>query len=160
MTSQRKTVAVAAALILAPLFALAALGTAAVMLFEADEVEQGSIQYILGVPNSIRSVAHTVQACRPPLWRWQGRDGESSPYVALRYGSTATLAEVLEQHTAALSPMRCTTDGGLRVLGSAVERSMNCSHDDVAAASIFVESDVDGKDTGCREVTLYFLENY
>ncbi|MNL52274.1 hypothetical protein D3C87_1754340 [compost metagenome] len=78
----------------------------------------------------------------------------------MRYGSTATLAELLQQHTAALSPLHCTTDGGLRVLGGVVERSMHCSHDDVAAASISIARHVDGKDTDCREVTLYFLENY
>lgn len=160
MTPQRKTLAVASALVLAPLLTLAAGVAAAVMLFEAGEVEQGSIQYILGVPSSIRSVAHTVQACSPPLWQWKGRDGVSSPYVAMRYGSTATLAELLQQHTAALSPLRCTTDGSLRVLGGVVERSMNCSRDDVAAASISIGGRVDGNDTGCREVTLYFLENY
>ena len=160
MSPRRKTLAVASALILAPLLALAALVAAAVMLFEAGEVEQGSIQHILGVPSSIRSVAHTVQACSPPLWRWKGRDGVSSPYVAMRYGSTSTLAELLQQHTAALSPLHCTTDGDLRVLGGVVERSMHCSHDDVAAASISIAGHVDGKDTDCREVTLYFLENY
>lgn len=160
MTPRRKTLAVASALILAPLLTLAAGVAAAVMLFEAGEVEQGSIQYFLGVPSSIRSVAHTVQACSPSLWQWQGRDGVSSPYVAMRYGSTAALAEVLQQHTAALSPLSCTADGEPQLLGSVVQRSMNCSHDDVAAASISIGGRVDGKDAGCREVTLYFLENY
>ena len=160
MSPRRKTLALASALILAPLLALAALVAAAVMLFEAGEVEQGSIQHILGVPSSIRSVAHTVQACSPPLWQWKGRDGLSSPYVAMRYGSTAALAEVLQQHTAALSPLSCTADGEPQLLGSVVQRSMNCGHDDVAAASISIGGRVDANDTGCREVTLYFLESY
>ncbi len=160
MTPRRKTLAVASALVLTPLLTLAAGVAAAVMLFEAGEVEQGSLQYFLGVPSSIRSVVHTVQACSPPRWQWKGRDGVSSPYVAMRYDSTATLAELLQQHTSALFPLHCTTDGGLRVLGGVAEHSVNCSHDDVAAVSISIEGRVDGKDTGCREVTLYFVENY
>lgn len=123
-------------------------------------MEQDSIKHVLGVPGSIRAVAHTVHACSPPLWQWRGRDGLKSPYVAMRYGSTATQGDVLQQHTAALSPLLCTLDGDLRLLGEVVERSMNCNHEDVAVASISVGGPLDGQGQRCREVTLYFLENY
>jgi hypothetical protein len=155
-----KPLTLAVLLVVAPLLAIALAVVVAVWLFEAHDVEQGSIQYVLGVPGSVRAVAHTVEACSPPRWQWKGRDGESAPYIALHYGSTATRGEVLRQHTASLAALSCHADGGLDRGGSVRQQSLRCTHPDVAKVDIDFSDEATGNEARCRAISLTFLETY
>jgi hypothetical protein len=122
-------------------------------LFEASDVRRGSIPYFLGVPSSIRQLP-IVRECTPPLYRWRGRDGESSPFVEVSYSSRAGADEILKAYDAALKPAACKLTL-TEARGAQTTATFECGGSEFLSTSVRV-----GSESPCASVELGFIENY
>jgi hypothetical protein len=135
------------------LAATAALSVGAWTLFEASDVRKGSISYFFGVPASIKQLP-VIQECTAPTYRWQGRDGESSPFVVVSYSSRATASEIVKAYDASLKQAACnltqtTTRGQQHV------SVFKCDGTEFVSADLLV-----GGESPCASVELGFIENH
>ena len=124
-------------------------------LFEAENVKRGSIDYYFGIPASVRAIP-LVEECQPPLYRWRGRDGESSPYISTTYSSRSSSQNISDFYKTALTKFSCSPETAPPV--SSTENSLvqfNCRGPDILSVSVLI-----GNEPSCRSVTLDIIENY
>ncbi|MBI1906523.1 MAG: hypothetical protein HYS20_09860 [Rhodocyclales bacterium] len=124
-------------------------------LFEAENVQRGSIAYYLGLPPSVRSIPLTEE-CQAPVYRWRGRDGESSPYISTTYSSRSTAQYILAFYKTALAKLSCSPE--TTTSASFTDKGLiqfNCRRPDILSISVWV-----GGESPCRTVTLDIIENY
>jgi hypothetical protein len=136
-----------------PLAAAIALYAGAWTLFEATAVRRGSISYFFGVPNSIKQLP-IIQQCTAPLYRWQGRDGESSPFVAVTYSSRASTDELVKAYDTSLKQAACTLTQ-TRMRGQQTVSIFRCNGTEFSSADLLV-----GSESPCASVELGFIQNY
>lgn len=124
-------------------------------LFEAENVQRGSIAYYLGLPSSVRSIPLTEE-CQAPVYRWRGRNGESSPYISATYSSRNTSQSIFAFYKTALARLSCSPE--ITSSASSADKSLiqfNCRGPDVLSINVWV-----GNESSCRTVTLDIMENY
>lgn len=136
-----------------PLAAAAALTVGALALFEASDVRKGSLSYFLGVPASIKQLP-IIQACTAPTYRWQGRDGQSSPFVVVSYSSRATASEIVKAYDASLKQAACNLTQ-TRTRDQQQVSVFECDGTEFLSADLLV-----GDESPCASVELGFIENY
>lgn len=122
-------------------------------LFEASDVRRGSISYFFGVPTSIKQLP-IVGECTPPLYRWRGRDGESSPFIEVAYSSRASADDIVKAYDTALKSAACKLTG-TEATGTGTTATFECRGPDILSTSLRV-----GSESPCASVELGFIENY
>lgn len=122
-------------------------------LFEASDVRRGSISYFFGVPTSVRRLP-IIQECTAPLYRWRGRDGESSPFIEVSYSSRASAHDIVKTYDSALKRAACnltlTESRGGQTLAT-----FECGGSEFVSTSVRV-----GSESPCASVELGVIENY
>lgn len=124
-------------------------------LFEAENVQRGSIAYYLGLPSSVRSIP-IKEECQIPVYRWRGRNGESSPYISANYGSNSSSQSIIDFYKTALANLSCAPIASLPK--SFVDKRLvqfNCLGPDILLIDVWVANE-----PSCRSVTLDIIENY
>lgn len=124
-------------------------------LFEAENVQRGSLAYYLGLPASVRSIP-LVEECQAPVYRWRGRDGESSPYISATYRSRSSSQNISDFYKTALTKFSCSPETAPSA--SSADKSLvqfNCKGPDMLSVNVWV-----GNEPSCRSVTLDIIENY
>lgn len=124
-------------------------------LYEAENVKRGSIAYYLGLPAPVRSIP-LVEECQAPVYRWRGRDGESSPYISATYGSRSSTQNISDFYKSALTTLSCSPESATPT--SSTEKTLvqfHCPGPDVLSVNVWV-----GNEPSCRSVTLDIIENY
>lgn len=134
-------------------------GIAAVLygfhLFEAENVERGSLAYYIGLPGSVRSIP-LAEECQAPVYRWRGRDGESSPYISVTYSSRSPSQNIADLYKTALTKLSCSPEAAPPA--SSADKSLlqfQCRGPDILSVNVWV-----GNEPSCRSVTLDIIENY
>jgi len=122
-------------------------------LFEAHNVRRGSISYFFGVPASIKQLP-IVHECTAPVYRWRGRDGESSPFIEVAYSSSASADDIVKAYGIALKPAACKL-ARTESMGSQTLAEFECGGPDILSTSLRV-----GSESPCVSVELGFIENY
>lgn len=122
-------------------------------LFEASDVRRGSISYFLGIPTSVRQLP-IIQECTAPVYRWRGRDGESSPFIEVSYSSRARADEIVKAYDTALKRAACkltlTEASGTQTLAT-----FECGGSEFVSSSVRL-----GSQSPCASVDLGVIENY
>ena len=150
-----KSLKIAAGIGLIALAAIAAVLYVGLGLFEAENVKRGSIAYYLGLPAPIRSIP-LVDECQVPVYRWRGRDGESSPFISVTYSSRSSLQNISDFYKSALTQLSCSPETSPPA--SSTERNLvqfNCRGPYVLSVNVWA-----GNEASCRSVTLDIIENY
>jgi hypothetical protein len=122
-------------------------------LFEASDVRKGSISYFFGVPTSIKQLP-IIQECTAPTYRWQGRDGESSPFVVVAYSSRAAANEIGRAYERSLKTAACNLTQ-TRTRGQQQVSVFKCDGTKFLSADLLV-----GDESPCASVELGFIQNY
>lgn len=122
--------------------------------FEVNDIDRASITYRLAAPQSLQSV-ELIGECRQPKVHWKGRDGESSPFSSLTYGSSLSADEILHFYRTAFKKNLCEPDYSATAPASKNLLSMSCKNSDFSSVKVFVD-----KVAACREVSIDFIENY
>lgn len=123
-------------------------------LFESSGVDRGSFVYRLGAPEYLRSV-EILDECQKPRYRWKGRDGESSPYSSVTYGSLKSSADLVQSYRSAFDKKSCKVKDEIQSVGNKNHLALVCAQQDFLSVDLFITDA-----GGCKEVTLDFLENY
>ncbi len=155
MGLSNKSLKIAAGIGLVVLAGIASILYVGFGLFEAENVKRGSIAYYLGLPAQIRSIP-LVEECQAPVYRWRGRDGESSPFISTTYRSRSSVQSISDFYKSALTQLSCSPEAAPPA--SSTEKSLvqfNCRGPDVLSVNVWV-----GNEASCRSVTLDIIENY
>ncbi|XDF35222.1 hypothetical protein RBH89_23950 [Paracidovorax avenae] len=125
--------------------------------FDISDVERGSLTYRIAAPASLKSVELLGQ-CRAAMARWKGRDGESAPFSALTYGTSAPADDIRRFYASAFEKQSCaaekTVSGAASAPGSGPLLSMLCRHPEFTSVQIFL-----GPEAPCREIRIAFAGN-
>lgn len=151
-SSSKSRLAIGAVAVL-PLAAAVALNVGAWTLFEASNVRKGSVAYFFGVPTSIKQLP-IIQECTAPIYRWQGRDGESSPFVVVSYSSRAPAREIVKVYDTSLKQAACNLTQ-TRTRGRQQVSAFKCDGTEFSSADLLV-----GDESPCASVELGFIQNF
>jgi len=122
-------------------------------LFDGNNVRQGSLAYFVGVPAAMKD-RPIIEACTAARYRWQGRDGESAPFIAVTYSSGARaeiLVKAYENDLKSLSCKLISTDAS----GPRTIAAFDCDGHEFVSANLAV-----GSEAPCVSVELGLIESY
>lgn len=125
-----------------------------VYIFEANNVNRGSLLYYIGTSKYIKS-ASIISECKKPKFRWKGRDGENSPYTSVTYGSTHSSIDLLQIYRVEFEKQSCRNESKVGIATNNNHLKFICNNEYFVATEITIE-DVDG----CKDVAIDFFENY
>ncbi|GKS82872.1 hypothetical protein AVMA1855_01990 [Acidovorax sp. SUPP1855] len=121
--------------------------------FDVSEAGRHSMAYQLAAPGHLRDV-EIIGECRPPKYRWKGRDGMGVPFSSLNYCSSAPTTDIFKIYRQAFASHSCKIETSIPESKSGSLLILFCDSQNFSSIQIFIADN-----SKCSDIVISFIGN-